>query len=208
LLLGEFQYSFITFLLCEVYESFEQWKNILILVLSCGEIIVQKQSFYCDFIEVLYHQFRLFPQDFFYDELSKDNFLSRLLSSFIENCKLLPEKSALNRRIKLFKKFLKEFFGLEIITEEDRIIEKYLRRTQDKERDMKYSHKKGNENDNFQEDDELPVIVDSSEIERVLGGHNSQNSENMELETDNHEQSNNSHTNTNNTSPYYDVTMN
>jgi A1 cistron-splicing factor AAR2 len=206
LLLGEFQYSFITFLLCEVYESFEQWKNILILVLSCCEAIEQKQLFYCDFVEVLYHQFRLFPQDFFYDELSKDNFLSILLSSFMENCKLLPDKSPLNRRIKLFKKFLKEFFGLEIITEEDRIIEKYLRRTQEKDNNLKNKNK--NVNYNSIEDDELPVIVDSSEIDRVLCVQNFGNSENMHLEIEYHEKSNNSRTNTNNTSPFYDITMN
>jgi A1 cistron-splicing factor AAR2 len=184
LLLGEFQYSFITFFLCEIYESFEQWKNIFILISSAYESIKTRESFYCEFIEVVYHQFRQFPKDFFYDEISSDNFLKRVLNNFIKFCESLvidemqgKSFNKLIKRIKLFKKFLKEFFDFEIKDEEQRIIEKYLTISGNKDI-LKEESLEGMRN--FREninklnlcggdlDDDLPVIVDEEEINSIL----------------------------------------
>jgi A1 cistron-splicing factor AAR2 len=140
-LLGELQYSFITFFLGEVYESFEQWKNILILLLSCQQIIKQQEKFYSDLIEVLYHQFRQFPKDFFIDEISSDNFFSKLLTNFITICK--DNLGPVSKRAILLQRFLKEFFNFEIKDESSKILEIYL-----------------NQRNEYEDDDELPVIVD------------------------------------------------
>jgi A1 cistron-splicing factor AAR2 len=151
-LLGELQYSFITFFLGEVYESFEQWKDIMVLLLSCQSIIVKQEKLYCDFIEVLYNQFRQFPKDFFVDEISSNNFFNKLITNFIITCKqsnrtediIIP--SSVAKRAILLEKFLKEFFNFEVKDENSKILEIYL-----------------NKRNDYSDDDELPVIVDEDD---------------------------------------------
>lgn len=53
-LFGELQYSFIKFLLGENYESFEQWKRLLILLTTCDEMPNKLPGFYFDLIPVIY----------------------------------------------------------------------------------------------------------------------------------------------------------
>lgn len=175
ILLGEFQYSFITFFLCEIYESFEQWKNIFILISSAYESIKTRENFYCEFIEVIYHQFIQFPKDFFYDEISSDNFLKRVLNNFIKFCENLVSEDSqgkmfnkLIKRVRLFKKFLKEFFDFEIKDEEQRIIEKYLIIKGNTNLDIENSEIKNLNLCEKDLDDDLPVIVDEEEINNIL----------------------------------------
>jgi A1 cistron-splicing factor AAR2 len=151
-LLGEFQYTFLTFFLGEVYESFEQWRNILILLLSCQEVIFHEEKLFCDFIEVLYHQFRQFPKDFFTDEISSNNFLSKLLTNFILYCKDRENNTPLTvtKRTILLEKFLKEYFNYQIKDENSKILEIYL-----------------NQRNDYEDDDELPVIIDPSELDKL-----------------------------------------
>ena len=60
--LGEFQYTFILFLIGEVYEALKQWKDIFILISSSENLLTKKnyEKFFCDFIEIIYNQLRLF----------------------------------------------------------------------------------------------------------------------------------------------------
>jgi A1 cistron-splicing factor AAR2 len=148
-LLGEFQYSFITFFLGEVYESFEQWKAIILLLLSCKSIIKDEEKLYCDFIETLYHQFRQFPKDFFHDEITSNNFFVKLLTNFIITCKSFDEEipNSVVKRAKLLELFLKEYFDFTVKDENSKILEIYLNRRND-----------------YENDDELPVIVSEEEL--------------------------------------------
>ena len=128
LLLGELQYSFVTFLLGEIYESFEQWKNILILIFSCREAIITETKFFCDFIEIIYYQIRNYPKDFFRDEILLNNFFSKMLENFILYC--YDEKNKIDnsvfQRVVRLRKFLKEVFNFNFLTEEEKIINSYL----------------------------------------------------------------------------------
>ena len=170
LILGEFQFSFITFFIAEIYESFEQWKNICLLILNCQEIISKKEKFFGKFIEVLYNQFRNFPKDFFIDELTTNNFFKRALENFINYIKEDENKTIQNsikKRIFYFEKFLKEFFGFSVKDENSKIIESYL-------------------NNVDIEDDELPVIVDEEEINNILSNQiQNETNENTVNNTDN-----------------------
>jgi len=152
LLLGEFQYSFITFFLGEIYESFDQWKNIIILICSCKDLITKRAKLFCDFIEILYHQLRQMPKDFFIDEISSNNFLGKMLENFFDNCK--DGNESMKKRINLLKKFLKEFFAFEIKDENQKIIDGYI---------AKQQLLKSND-----EDDEMPTIVDENEVYESL----------------------------------------
>lgn len=49
-LIGEFQLSFIIFLLGQVYDGFEQWKLIICLVCNCEEVIADHAADFAMFV--------------------------------------------------------------------------------------------------------------------------------------------------------------
>jgi len=57
LLLGEFQLSFVIFLIGQVYDGFEQWKTMIILMLQCEEALpIYGETLFKDFlgIDIIY----------------------------------------------------------------------------------------------------------------------------------------------------------
>ena len=122
--LGEFQYSFILFLIGEVYEALKQWKDIFILITSSEELINNFEKFFCNFTEVIYNQLRLFPDDLMHDVILDNNFLKRYLTNFLIFDK--KNKKKFSKRQVLLKKFVEEKFGYKILSEEERIIDNYL----------------------------------------------------------------------------------
>ncbi|ORX63609.1 hypothetical protein BCR32DRAFT_138436 [Anaeromyces robustus] len=83
LFLGEFQLSYIIFLIGQVYDGFEQWKTMIILMLQCEEALsVYGETLFKDFLVILNDQLKDFPHDFFYDILSGSNFLRSSLKIF------------------------------------------------------------------------------------------------------------------------------
>ena len=153
--LGEFQYTFILFLIGEVYEALKQWKDIFILITSSEDLINKKnfQKFFCDFIEIIYNQLRLFPDDLMHDVILDNNFLKRYLTNFL----LFEKKEMKNfsKRQKLLKAFVEEKFGYKIKSEEERIIENYLNKDKNKKDKNDYYELYKDEIN-----DDLPVIVD------------------------------------------------
>lgn len=151
--LGEFQYSFITFLLGESYEGLIQFKDIFCLITSCEDGFLKYEKFFCNFVEVIYNQFRNFPNDLFYDEIIGNNFMKRYLNNFINNINCRNDIPNLKKRIKLFEKFLNEKFNYKIENEEERIINNYLKGIKS------YSY-------NEEIDDDLPIVIEESEIKK------------------------------------------
>jgi len=155
--LGEFQYTFILFLIGEVYEALKQWKDIFILITSSEDLINKKnfEKFFCDFIEIIYNQLRLFPDDLMHDVILDNNFLKRYLTNFL----LFEKKEMKNfsKRQKLLKAFVEEKFGYKIKSEEERIIENYLNKDKDKNKKDKIDYYELYKDDI---NDDLPVIVD------------------------------------------------
>lgn len=84
-LLAEFQFAFLTFLLCHVYYCFEHWKTILRLVCLADSGLSRYNSFYADFARVLIHQFDQIPEDLFGDIVSSNNLVRHLLEMFFQN---------------------------------------------------------------------------------------------------------------------------
>jgi A1 cistron-splicing factor AAR2 len=83
LFLGEFQLSYIIFLIGQVYDGFEQWKTIIVLMLQCEEALeTYGETLFKEFFVILNDQLRDFPHDFFYDVLSGSNFLRSSLKIF------------------------------------------------------------------------------------------------------------------------------
>ncbi|CAD8212824.1 unnamed protein product [Paramecium pentaurelia] len=84
LFLGEIQYAFVKFLLGEHFESFEQWKQLLILITSCERLIEEQTNMFIDFIPIFYHQLQQMPNDFFVDPISSSNFIQSCIKNMIE----------------------------------------------------------------------------------------------------------------------------
>ena len=154
--LGEFQYTFILFLIGEVYEALKQWKDIFILISSSENLLNKYEKFFCDFTEIIYNQLRLFPDDLMHDVILDNNFLKRYLTNFLLFDQ--KEKKSFSKRQKLLKNFVEEKFGYKIKSEEERIIENYL--NQDKNKKDKNDYYELYKDDI---NDDLPVIVDEND---------------------------------------------
>ena len=156
--LGEFQYTFILFLIGEVYEALKQWKDIFILISSSENLLTKKnfEKFFCDFTEIIYNQLRLFPDDLMHDVILENNFLKRYLTNFLLYIK--KEMKNFSKRQKLLKNFVEEKFGYKIKSEEERIIENYMNKDKNKkDKNDYYELYKDDIND------DLPVIVDEND---------------------------------------------
>jgi A1 cistron-splicing factor AAR2 len=83
MLLGELQFAFISFLLGENWESFEQWKEVLVLLCNCEEGLRIMPEFFSKFIVVLYAQVKNLPKDLVFDPLLQGSFIGNCLKSFL-----------------------------------------------------------------------------------------------------------------------------
>lgn len=90
-LLAEFQFAFVTFLLCHVYECFEQWKSILGLVCH-ADLGLSKlpNQFFCKFLEILRRQFKLIPKDLFEDIVDSNNLVRTHIDILMQNIESNP----------------------------------------------------------------------------------------------------------------------
>lgn len=85
LLLAEFQFVFLTFLLCHVYECFEHWKRILQLICLADSGLKKFPSFFRKFVHILKSQLDHVPQDLFEDIVDSNNLVRTFLDSFFSN---------------------------------------------------------------------------------------------------------------------------
>ncbi|OCT57762.1 AAR2 splicing factor L homeolog isoform X1 [Xenopus laevis] len=113
-LLAELQFSFVCFVLGNVYEAFEQWKSLLNLLCRAETFSLQHPELYIKVISVLYHQLAQVPTDFFVDIVSQNNFLTstlQVLFSFLCSPNANPSlrKKAIRFRAHLTKKFQWDF---------------------------------------------------------------------------------------------------
>lgn len=117
-LLGEFQYSFISLLIGESLPGFEQWKSILVLLLSCENALITHSELYIALIPVLYQQL-LQLGDVSMDPYIQTSFIPKLVGDFIT---LLSDASlppALYSRGEKLAKLVREMMGELEESEED-----------------------------------------------------------------------------------------
>ena len=136
-LLGELQFAFVSFLLGENYDSFEQWKALLVLICHCQQALISDQTaqLFFEFIPVVYAQIEQLPIDFFTVELSKNNFITACMQTFIFNCDhVYADKVELRikqRAKKLESMLVKQFFFKPLKSEETRIQKMLQQQQQD-----------------------------------------------------------------------------
>eukprot|EP00049_Salpingoeca_infusionum_P007453 m.121743 g.121743 ORF g.121743 m.121743 type:complete len:395 (-) comp13705_c0_seq1:123-1307(-) len=83
-LLAEVQLSFVSFLLGQVFDGFEQWKQLLNLVCNCDDALLTYTPLYQQLIEIIHFQIKETPQDFFIDIVSSNNFLVHILQELFQ----------------------------------------------------------------------------------------------------------------------------
>ncbi|KAJ3056293.1 a1-alpha2 repression [Rhizophlyctis rosea] len=82
--LGELQLSFIIFLIGQVYDGLEQWKNLVQLICQSDEALDKyATTLYVEFLATLRYQIEECPDDFFHSEITGDNFLRYSLTFFV-----------------------------------------------------------------------------------------------------------------------------
>jgi len=85
--LAEIQFSFLCFLIGQNYDSFEQWKQLVVLMCCCDSGLVEHSQLFIDFLSDLYFQMKEVPEDFFVDIVSSNNFLCSSLSTLFVSIK-------------------------------------------------------------------------------------------------------------------------
>ena len=132
-LMCELQFSFICFLIGQVYDAFEQWKALISLLCNSEQAIHRYPSLYIQLIQVVFFQLKEMPQDFFTDIITSNNFLVVNLHNLFNNirtsCELTHnhaggnEQAALiktlNEKCNKFKNFLEEKFKFDFDMEPD-----------------------------------------------------------------------------------------
>lgn len=126
--LGEFQFAFIVFLLCHVYECFEQWKTLLSLVCMADSNLSKYPTFYEEFIVSLKNQVDHIPGDLFDDIVDSNNAVRSLLDTFFQNLENCPsEIGGLRQCAKDLRKHLEDKFNwsfdLEVDDEQPVVVE-------------------------------------------------------------------------------------
>ena len=110
--LGEIQLSFVCFLLGQVFDAFEQWKQ-LVNLLCCSDDAMADQnnkSLYLQFLSVLHFHLKEIPHDFFVDIVTQNNFLVATLGTFFSNLSSGDASADLKKRGELFRENLEKRF--------------------------------------------------------------------------------------------------
>ena len=81
MLLGQYQLSFILFMLLYSFPALEYWKLMTSTICSSSNYLRTHEDFSSCFIKSFYEQLKFCPADFFENELSKDNFLRPVISA-------------------------------------------------------------------------------------------------------------------------------
>lgn len=94
--LGEFQFAYISFIIGEDFESFDQWKSLLVLFCNCDKALFTHTDFFFKFVPVLYSQVLSLPKDLVFDPLLGSSFITSSLKAFLS----LLDNTQLDKKLK------------------------------------------------------------------------------------------------------------
>eukprot|EP01128_Nolandella_sp_AFSM9_P011788 TRINITY_DN8708_c0_g1_i1.p1 TRINITY_DN8708_c0_g1~~TRINITY_DN8708_c0_g1_i1.p1 ORF type:complete len:460 (+),score=119.79 TRINITY_DN8708_c0_g1_i1:222-1601(+) len=151
-LLAELQLAFVAFLVGESFDSFEQWKKIIVTLCGSQTLISRETTFYSTFIDMLRVMVAEVPRDFFDNILSGDNFL---LKSLVELFSSISPTSALSPIAKSLQKYIEKLFSVQI--------EPLLRRHENADGEAG----EGDDMMYLDDDDDAPTIVIPDNLEEL-----------------------------------------
>ena len=109
-LIGELQYAFINLMIGENLAGFEQWKSLLILLLSCETALRTIPDLFMSLIPVLYQQF-LQLGDISSDPFIQTSFIPRLANDFLALLSDSTLQPALYTRGQKLQRLIQEIWG-------------------------------------------------------------------------------------------------
>lgn len=111
-ILGEIQFAFVCFLLGQVFDAFEQWKQLVHLLCSSEEAIADPahKTLYINFLSTLHFHLREIPEDFFVDIVTQNNFLVASLGRFFASLRSGDASVELKKRGQMFRENLEKRF--------------------------------------------------------------------------------------------------
>lgn len=109
-ILGELQLSYISFLLGQNFDGFEQWRALLLLLCSCEDAALRRTELFAELLRTFFTQLSQAPSDLFGDDLTKENFLGSCALSLLEICNTDAPK--LQKRCSKLRELVEEKFGL------------------------------------------------------------------------------------------------
>lgn len=119
-------------MLGENFESFEQWKRLIVLLGGCREALTDPKlkDLYFKLVPVLYVQIEQLPEEFFSEDpdmAGKNNFISKSMHDLMTNVMEEPtvNKAIKNRLLKLQSLLVQKLGFKPIQTEQERVIEKF-----------------------------------------------------------------------------------
>lgn len=118
-ILGEIQFAFICFLIGQVLDAFEQWKNLVHVMCTSEEALQNHASLFLNFIGVIHYHIQETPEDFFVDILSANNFLTSTLQEFFSNLENMSSDSEPKKRGLKFRDYLTQKFKWDFTSEPD-----------------------------------------------------------------------------------------
>lgn len=118
-ILGEIQFSFICFLIGQVFDAFDQWKKLVHLLCSSEKALNTYSDLYMNFISMLHFQVHEIPEDFFVDIVSANNFLTTTLQEFFSNLDCGNGDVKLREKGLKFRDHLTRKFKWDFTTEPD-----------------------------------------------------------------------------------------
>lgn len=110
MVLGEFQLSFVLFLIGENLEAFEQFKKIFNLITNIEGYLLSHPEFSLSLLRAIYTSLSQFPKDFFFDELSSNSFIHHGLKSLFS----MDFEGGSRDRCNKLRNMMKEKFSIEI----------------------------------------------------------------------------------------------
>jgi len=111
-LLGELQLSFIIFIFLFSHPALEHWKLLVNTICLSEGVLVNQPLFASIFIKTLYAQLNFCPDDFFDNELSKENFLRPSLSALFSALNSEGVSADVNAHKRRLFTFVKKKFSL------------------------------------------------------------------------------------------------
>jgi A1 cistron-splicing factor AAR2 len=118
--LAELQFSFVTFLVGQHYDSFEHWKSLVKLLCQSDDAVLKYPSVFIDFVSDLYFQIKEIPGDFFVDIVTSNNFLFNCMQRLINNIRDHDKaETQLRNKVDRFSSFLTTKFGWDFAEEFD-----------------------------------------------------------------------------------------
>ena len=109
-LIGLLQLSYVCFISLENLESWQFFQSLSYLFCESESILIKDTHFSMEFLKAFCVILKQFPNDFFYDDITRENYLNTSIRHLMDN---LSDKEQYREIFIFFNKILKKYFNFE-----------------------------------------------------------------------------------------------